>query len=52
VKDTTQFLETVGIDFANRWRDFAMMWVYILVNIGAAVALYWLCRVPKRKTKA
>jgi ATP-binding cassette subfamily G (WHITE) protein 2 (PDR) len=52
VKDTTQFLETVGIDFANRWRDYAMMWVYILVNIGAAVALYWLCRVPKRKTKA
>ena len=51
VKDTTQFLETVGINFANRWRDFGFMWVYICVNIAAAVALYWLCRVPKRKTR-
>jgi len=52
VKDTTQFLEAVGINFANRWRDYGLMWVYICVNIVAAVALYWLCRVPKRKTKA
>ena len=52
VKDTTQFLEAVGIDFANRWRDHGLMWVYICVNIAAAVGLYWLCRVPKRKTKA
>jgi ATP-binding cassette subfamily G (WHITE) protein 2 (PDR) len=52
VKDTTQLLEMVGIDFDDRWRDFAMMCVYVLVNVGAAVALYWLCRVPKRKAKA
>lgn len=51
VKDTTQFLETVGINFANRWRDYGFMWVYICVNIVAAVGLYWLCRVPKRKTR-
>lgn len=48
VKTTTQFLDSVNIDFANRWRDFGLMWVYICVNVAAAVALYWLCRVPKR----
>jgi len=53
VRDTTEFLSSVNIDFANRWRDFGLLWVYICFNIGAACALYWLCRMPKtRKTKA
>lgn len=52
VEDTTQYLQQLGIDFDNRWRDFGLMWVYICVNIAAAVGLYWLCRVPKKKTKA
>lgn len=52
VKDTTSFLESVSIDFADRWRDFGLLWVYICVNIAGACALYWLCRMPKRKTKA
>jgi ATP-binding cassette subfamily G (WHITE) protein 2 (PDR) len=52
VKSTTDFLGEVGISFANRWRDFGLLWVYICFNIAAACALYWLCRMPKRTTKA
>jgi ATP-binding cassette subfamily G (WHITE) protein 2 (PDR) len=39
VKDTTQFLEAVGINFDDRWRNYGLMWVYICVNIAAVVAL-------------
>ena len=52
VETTTQFLQTVGISFGNRWRDFGLLWVYICFNIAAACALYWLCRMPRRRTKA
>ncbi|KAL4737919.1 ABC-2 type transporter-domain-containing protein [Aspergillus similis] len=41
------FLASVSSDYADRWRNFGLMWVYIVFNIGAAVALYWLVRVPK-----
>jgi ATP-binding cassette subfamily G (WHITE) protein 2 (PDR) len=52
VGSTTEYLNSVSIDFANRWRDFGFLWVYICFNIAAACGLYWLCRMPKRKTKA
>lgn len=52
IENTTDYLESVNIIFGQRWRDFGLMWVYICVNVGAAVALYWLCRVPKRSKKA
>ncbi|KAK5675209.1 Multidrug resistance protein [Elasticomyces elasticus] len=47
--DTNDFLAGVGIDYANRWRDWGIMCVFIVFNVGAAVFLYWLMRVPKGK---
>ncbi|KAL2847099.1 ABC-2 type transporter-domain-containing protein [Aspergillus pseudodeflectus] len=43
------FLASVGSDYGDRWRNFGLMWVYILFNVAAAVALYWLLRVPKSR---
>lgn len=51
VRNTTEYLASVGINFGDRWRDFGLMWVYVCVNIAAAVALYWLFRVPKNKAR-
>lgn len=51
ISSTTEYLTAASINFGDRWRDFGLMWVYICVNIAAAVALYWLCRVPKGKRK-
>lgn len=49
LSSTDQFLKQVNATWDNRWRDFALLWVYVVVNIGAATALYWIFRVPKGK---
>lgn len=47
--DTTSFLDGMTMSFDNRWRDFGFMWAFCVFNIAAAVGLYWLMRVPKRR---
>ncbi|KAF2198452.1 putative multidrug resistance ABC transporter [Delitschia confertaspora ATCC 74209] len=47
--DTNVFLMTVSSDYSKAWRNFGIMWVYIVFNIFGALALYWLIRVPKKK---
>jgi ABC-type multidrug transport system permease subunit len=49
IDQTNTFLAGVNINFDNRWRDFGLMWVFVMFNLGAAVFLYWLARVPKAK---
>jgi ABC-type multidrug transport system permease subunit len=52
VKDTNTFLKNLNSDYSLRWRNFGLMWVFIVFNIFAAVGMYWLARVPKvKKTK-
>ncbi|KAK4183910.1 ABC transporter CDR4 [Podospora australis] len=43
------FLSGVGIQFANRWRDFGFQFVFVAVNIGLTFGVYWLARVPRQK---
>lgn len=45
--DTNAFLTSVSANYADRWRNFGLMWVFILFNIVGAVFMYWLVRVPK-----
>jgi hypothetical protein len=45
--DTNVFLGQIGIYYEDRWRNFGIIWVYIVFNVLAAVGLYWLVRVPK-----
>lgn len=49
--DSNVFLAGVSISYSDRWRNFGILWAFIIFNICAAVFLYWLVRVPKNKGK-
>jgi ABC-type multidrug transport system permease subunit len=52
VSDTNVFLASVSADYNDRWRNFGIIWAFIIFNMFAALGLYWLARVPKgKKTK-
>lgn len=40
-----QFLSGVNIYWSQRWRNFGLMWVYVVFDIAAAVMLYYFFRV-------
>jgi ABC-type multidrug transport system permease subunit len=46
---TNDFLSGVSIEYGNRWRDFGLLWVYIVFNTIAAIVFYKLFRVPRAK---
>ncbi|KAL4933792.1 ABC drug exporter AbcA [Aspergillus undulatus] len=50
--DTNAYLATVSANYGDVWRNFGIMWVYIVFNAVAACALYWWVRVPKGKKEA
>ncbi|OQE34548.1 hypothetical protein PENCOP_c017G05487 [Penicillium coprophilum] len=49
VSKTNTYLAQISSDFADAWRNFGLMWVYIVFNIFGALFIYWLARVPKGK---
>ena len=49
VEDTDALLASVGVFYDQRWRDFGISLVYSAVNIGLALGLYWIARVPKNR---
>ncbi|KAF5025555.1 hypothetical protein F66182_2363 [Fusarium sp. NRRL 66182] len=49
IADTNVYLASLSSDYSNRWRDFGIGMVFIIVNIFSALALYWLVRMPKKK---
>jgi ABC-type multidrug transport system permease subunit len=51
ISSTNQYLTSINVEFGDRWRNFGLLWVYIVVNVAGAALLYWLCRVPKGKKK-
>jgi ATP-binding cassette subfamily G (WHITE) protein 2 (PDR) len=52
MSDTNIFLSQISSSYSHRWRNFGLMWVYIVFNVFGAIFLYWLARVPKgKKTK-
>ena len=48
---TNTFLQAVFISYSDRWRNFGLMWVYIIANIFGCILIYWLARVPKQRSK-
>lgn len=48
ISDTNTFLKGARADYDDRWRNFGILWVYIIFNVFAALAVYWLARVPKK----
>lgn len=49
ISSTDTFLAAVSSYYKDAWRNFGIMWAYIIFNIFAAVFIYWLARVPKGK---
>ena len=45
IGSTNVFLANFDINYANRWRDFGLLWAYCVVNVFAAIGLYYLVRV-------
>lgn len=41
IATTDIFLSNFDIYYSNRWRDYGLLWVYIIVNIAVAFGLYW-----------
>jgi ATP-binding cassette subfamily G (WHITE) protein 2 (PDR) len=52
IGDTNSFLAAVSSSYSHRWRNFGIMWAFIIFNAVAAVGIYWLARVPKKAKKA
>ncbi|CAI7660583.1 unnamed protein product [Penicillium manginii] len=44
---TDAYLDQIGAHFSEAWRNFGIMWAFIIFNIFGAVFIYWLARVPK-----
>ncbi|KAG0158600.1 hypothetical protein PDIDSM_66760 [Penicillium digitatum] len=55
IADTDTYLASVLSYYKDAWRNFGIMWAFIIFNIFGAVCIYWLARVPKgtrsKKTK-
>ena len=49
LSDTNKFLSSVASSYSNRWRNFGIMWAYVVFNIALALFLYWLARVPRKQ---
>lgn len=48
IGSTNTFLAGVNAFYSERWRNFGIFMVYSVVNIGGALFVYWLTRVPKK----
>ncbi|UPK93852.1 hypothetical protein LCI18_004787 [Fusarium solani-melongenae] len=49
VASTDTYLAAVDIHYSERWRNFGLIWIYVIFNVFAALAAYWLLRVPKKR---
>ncbi|KAL8949372.1 MAG: hypothetical protein Q9222_004508 [Ikaeria aurantiellina] len=49
VSDTNVYLRQLSSEYSTRWRNFGIMWAFIIFNIAAALLLYWLARVPRKQ---
>ncbi|KAJ5521119.1 CDR ABC transporter [Penicillium fimorum] len=48
---TDQFLANLNMHYSDVPRNIGFLFVYIGFNIVAALFLYWLCRVPRRRSR-
>jgi ATP-binding cassette subfamily G (WHITE) protein 2 (PDR) len=51
IYETNKFLERLSSSYSHRWRNFGILWGFIVFNIFGAIGLYWLARVPKKTSK-
>ena len=46
---TNVYLTALSSQYSTRWRNFGIMWAFIIFNVFAALALYWFARVPRKQ---
>lgn len=46
---TNAYLAQLSSEYSTRWRNFGIMWAFIIFNVFAALFLYWLARVPRKQ---
>ncbi|KAK4231890.1 ATP-binding cassette transporter [Podospora fimiseda] len=51
VAETNVFLKGISAEYGTRWRNFGIVWVYVLFNVLAACGFYWLVRIPKGRKR-
>ncbi|KAM0433852.1 hypothetical protein ACHAPT_003795 [Fusarium lateritium] len=51
VASTDTYLATLDIHYSERWRNFGLIWIYVVFNVFAALGAYWLLRVPKKSLR-
>jgi ABC-type multidrug transport system permease subunit/ABC-type multidrug transport system ATPase subunit len=51
LQNADQQLVPLGIIWGQRWRNFGLIWAYIVFNIAGAVLLYWFFRVRRSSGK-
>ncbi|RMZ74607.1 ABC transporter CDR4 [Pyrenophora seminiperda CCB06] len=49
ISETNTFLKAISSSYDDYWRNFGILWVYVIFNIVMALVLYWLVRMPKPK---
>lgn len=47
LKVADQFLVARDVEYDQRWRNFGLIWVYIVFNVVFAVVIYYLLRVRR-----
>lgn len=52
ISSADQYLAGPNIYWADRWRNFGLMWVYVFFNIAVATFLYYFFRVRKSSGKS
>ncbi|RGP77447.1 ATP-binding subfamily g white member pdr [Fusarium longipes] len=51
ISETNTYLAGVNVSYDDRWRNFGLIWIYIVFNMVAALFIYWLARMPKKTLK-
>lgn len=51
ISSTDQYLASVGISWDERWRNFGIMWAFVVFNIAFAVFAYYTFRVARWNSK-
>ena len=46
---TNVYLAQLSSQYSHRWRNFGIMWAFIIFNVFGALFLYWLARVPRKQ---
>jgi ATP-binding cassette subfamily G (WHITE) protein 2 (PDR) len=51
LSSTNAYLDSIGVVYSERWRNFGIFVVFVVLNVAGTFLLYWIARVAKRQKK-